>query len=54
MPDTFRPGVLKIDANLEGRPLLNLKYRDFGTNRNQDFENFVKYLLLEISPKRTQ
>ena len=53
VPDTF-PGVLKIDANLEGRPLLNPEYRDFGTNGNQEFEYFVRYLLSEISPKRTQ
>ena len=53
VPDTF-PGVLKIDANLKGRPLLNPEYRDFGTNGNQEFKYFVKYLLSEISPKRTQ
>ena len=53
VPDTF-PGVLKVDANMEGRPLLNPEYRDFGTNGNQEFEYFVKYLLSEISPKRTQ
>ena len=48
------PGVLQLSTDLKGKqPLLNKEYRDFGANRNPEFEYFVKYFLSEISPKRT-
>ena len=54
MPELF-PGVLQLITNLKGnKPLLNKEYRDFGVNRNPEFQYFVRNLLPEISPKRTQ
>ena len=53
MPESF-PGVLQLSTNLKGTPLLNKEYRDFGVDGNPEFEYFVRNLLPEISPKRTQ
>ena len=53
VPEWF-PGILQLSTNLKGKPLLNKEYRDFGVNRNPEFEYFVKSLLSEICPKRTQ
>ena len=53
LPELF-PGVLEFNANLKGKPLLNREYRDFGANRNPEFEDFMKHLLSEISPTRNQ
>ena len=53
VPESF-PGILQLSTNLKGTPLLNKAYRDFGEDGNPEFEYFVRYLLPEICPKRTQ